>query len=126
MCKYPFFDPNTQPIFDYLELMKSHFMVNDVLQEERQVGIILSYIPSEYYDSLVALSAPLPVCALRLADLELKLKFLMRPPASVVVNMRSFYERKKLSTESYSYYYTDFDKLAERCSLENKVDSIKF
>ena len=72
MCNYPFYDPKTQPIFNYLELMKSHFMVNDVLQEERQVEIILSHIPSEYYDSLVALSAQLPACALRLADLELK------------------------------------------------------
>ena len=103
MCDFPFFDPNTQLIFDYLKLMKYHFVVKDVHQEERKVGILLSHIPSEYYDSLVALSAPVPVCARRLADLELKLKFLMRPRASVVVNMRSFYDRKKLSTYSIKF-----------------------
>ena len=48
--------------------MKYHFVVKDVLQEERKVGILLSHIPSEYYDSLVTFSAPVPVCALRLAE----------------------------------------------------------
>ena len=49
----------------------------------------------------------------------------MRPQASAVVNMRSFYVRKKLHTESYTQFYTDLNKLAEKCSLHNKVSSIK-
>ena len=78
MCSYPTYDPKIQTLFNYLELMKAHFIASDVLQEERQVGIILSHIPTEYFDSLVASSASFPVSDLSLADLELKLIFILQ------------------------------------------------
>ena len=95
MCDFPSFNPSAQPIFNFLELMSYHFVARDILQEERKVCIILSHIPSEYYDALVILSSPVPVCSLPLADLELKLKFLMKLQAMAVVNMKAFYNRKK-------------------------------
>ena len=39
--------------------------------------------------------------------------------------MRSFYERRKRHTESYTQFYTNLNNLAEKCSLHNKVSSIK-
>ena len=125
MCSYPTYDLKTQTLFTYLELMKAYFIASDVLQEERKVGIILSHIRTAYFDSLVDLSAPFPVSSLSLADLELKLKFLECPRASLLVTMMSFYDRKKLSAESYSHYYKDLNFLAEQCALGNKVEFIK-
>ena len=90
------------------------------------MGIILSHIPSEYYNALVILSTLVPVHSLPLADLESKLKFLMRPQAMEVVNMKAFYNRKKMHTESYNHYSDDLNKLAEKCPLENREDSIKW
>ena len=95
MCSYSTYDPKTQTLLTYLQLMNANFIATDVFQEERQVGIILSHIPTEYFDSLVALSAPFPVSDLSLADLELKLKFLYeKPRALLLVTMMAFYDRK--------------------------------
>ena len=80
MCQYPTYDPESQTLLNYLELMKASFITTNVFQEERQVGIILSHIPKTYFDSLVALSAPIPVSDLSLADLQIKLKFLYDKP----------------------------------------------
>ena len=126
MCDMPFFCPGVQPIFNFLELMKHHFVAKNILQEERKVGIILSHIPSEYYDALVILSTPVPVHYLPLADLESKLKFLSRPRAMAVVNIKAFYDRKKLPIESFNHYFNDLNRLAKRCALENREDSIKW
>ena len=85
MCQYPTYDPETQTLFNYLELMKATFIATNIFREERQEGIILTHIPTAYFDSLVALSAPFPVSDLSLADLELKLKFLYdKPRASLL------------------------------------------
>ena len=96
MCQYPTYDPESQTLFNYLELMKATFITTNVFQEERQVGIILSHIPTAFFNSLVALSAPFPVTDLSLADLQIKLKFLYdKPRASWLVSMMALYDRKK-------------------------------
>ena len=126
MCQYPTYDPESQTLLNYLELMKASFIATNVFQEERQVGIILSHIPKTYFDSLVALSASFPVSDLSLADLEIKLEFLYdKPRASWLVSMMAFYDGKKLGSESYSHFYKDFNFLAEQCALNNKSEFIK-
>ena len=96
MCQYPTYDPKIQTLFNYLELMKATFIAKNVFQE-RQVGIIFTHIPTAYFDSLVALSAPFPVSDLSLADLEIKLEFLYdKPRASWLVSMMAFNDRKNL------------------------------
>ena len=37
----------------------------------------------------------------------------------------SFYDRKKLSSKSYSHFYRDLNHLAEQCALSNKMEFIK-
>ena len=113
MCQYPTYDPKIQTLFNYLELMKATFIAKNVFQE-RQVGIIFTHIPTAYFDSLVALSAPFPVSDLSLADLEIKLEFLYdKPRASLLVLMMAFYDRRKLSSESYSHFFRDLNNLTE-------------
>ena len=125
MCQYPTYDPESQTLFNYLELMKATFIATNVFQEERQIGIILTHIPTSYFDSLVALSAPFPISDLSLVDLEQKVKFSYKPRASSLVSMMAFYDRKKLTSESYSYFYKDLNYLAEQCALNNKSEFIK-
>ena len=38
--------------------MKAVFIVANVYEEERNVGIIITHIPTSYFDDLVSLSAP--------------------------------------------------------------------
>ena len=90
------------------------------------MGIILTHIPTAYFDSLVALSAPFPVSDLSLADLEIKLKYLYDKPRASLISMMAYYDRKKTSSECYSHYYKDLDFLVEQCALNNKFEFIKF
>ena len=58
MYKLTRYDPETQTLFNYLELMKATFVASNIYEEVRQMEIILTHIPTAYFDSLVALSAP--------------------------------------------------------------------
>ena len=44
---------------------------------------------------------------------------------SLLVTMMSFYDRKKLSSESYSHFYKNLNNLAEQWALNNKMEFIK-
>ena len=87
MCHFPSYDPETQTLFNYLELMKATFLASNIYEEERQMGIILTHIPKAYFDSLVALSAPFPVSELSLTELEIKLKYLFDKPRASMLSM---------------------------------------
>ena len=55
MYQSPWYEPETQTIFNYLELMKATFVASYIYEEERQVGVILTHISTAYFDFLVAL-----------------------------------------------------------------------
>ena len=109
MCHFPSSDPETRTLFNYLELMKSTFLASNIYEEEKQVEIILTHIPTSYFDSLVALSAPFPVSDLSLTELEIKLKYLYERLRVSMVSMMAFYDRKKLSSKSYGHFYKDLN-----------------
>ena len=49
MSKFSRYDPVSQTLHNYLELMKVSFIASNIYEEERQVGIILSHIPTNYF-----------------------------------------------------------------------------
>ena len=41
MYQFPRYDPETQTLFNYLELMKATFVAFNIYEEERQVEIVI-------------------------------------------------------------------------------------
>ena len=72
------------------------------------MGIILTRIPTNYFDDLVALSAPIPPSDLSLAELELRLKYMFKSKVSTIKSLIEFQDRVKLKSESYNHYYNEF------------------
>ena len=79
MFEFPKFNPVNQTLENYLQLMKVVFIAADVYEEDRQVGIILTHIPKNYFDDLVSSSASISPSCLPLAEMVVRLKYSFKP-----------------------------------------------
>ena len=78
--KFPKFIPEEQTLKNYLELMRVVFNSADISDDTKKVGIILTHIPTIYFDYLVSLFACNSPSDLSLDDLKTSLTALFNPP----------------------------------------------
>ena len=124
--KFPVFNPESQTLDNYLELIKVSFTAAAITDTNRQVSIILTHIPTKYFDDVLALIAPRSVSSLTMAELTTFLKQLFKPKHTIVKSLSEFQDRSKLKTETYSNFYKDLNRLAELCDFSNKEEFLKY
>ena len=56
--KFPKFVPDEHTLNNYLELMEVACNAAEITDDAKKVNIILSIIPTKYFDDLLALCAP--------------------------------------------------------------------
>ena len=98
------------------------FNAVEITDDAKKVNIILTHIPTKYFNDLLALCAPNSHSALFLDDLESNLNALFNPPDMLVKSLAEFQDRVKQKSESYSQYFKDLNGLAELCRFGHKSE----
>ena len=93
--KFPKFVPEEQTLTNYLELMEVAFDAADITDDSKKVKILLTQLPTKYFDDLVSLCAPNSPSTLTLDDLESNLIALFNPPDTLVKSLAKFQNRVK-------------------------------
>ena len=124
--KFPTFNPESQTLENFLELINVSFIAAAITDEVRQVSIILTHIPTKYFDDVRALIAPRSISTLSLIELKAYLKQLFKPQQTIVKSLAEFQDRSKLKTESYNNFFKDLNRLAELCDFSNKEEFLKY
>ena len=78
------------------------FNAVEITDDAKKVNIILTHIPTKYFDDLVSLCAPNSPSALSLDDLESNLIAFFNPPDTLVKILVQFQDRIKQKSESYN------------------------
>ena len=124
--KFPKFVPEKQSLDNYLELMNVAFTAADITDEAKKVSLILTHIPTNYFDDVMSLIAPKVPSALTLVELSTTLKQLFKPKSTLVKCLSEFQDRTKLKTENYNNFFKDLNRLAELCEFGNKDEFLKY
>ena len=124
--KFPKFVPEVQTLTNFLELMKVAFDAADITEDTKKVKILLTQLPTKYFDALRSLCALNSPSTLSLDDLESNLITLFNPPDTLVMSLAEFQDRVKQKSESYSLYFKDLNRLAELCRFKNKGEFLKY
>ena len=56
--KIPKFEPDNQTLDNYLTLVQLAFTAEGVTEENRKVSILLTHVPTKYFDDVCSLIAP--------------------------------------------------------------------
>ena len=126
MDKFPKFDPEVQTLDNYLELITVAFIAAKVTEEGRKVSIILTHIPTNFFDDVLSLIAPKSPSQLKLDELKNVLRQHFKPQKTIVKSLAEFQDRTKKKDESYNIFYKDLNRLAELCDFSNKEEFIKY
>ena len=102
--KFPKFIPDEQILNTYLELMEVAFDAADITDNAKKVNIILTHLPTKYFDGLLVLCAPNSPSVF-LDDLESNLIALFNPPDTLVKSLAQFQDTMKQKSESYNQYF---------------------
>ena len=126
--EYPSFDPETQSLENYLRLMDVAFAAQDITEEneKKKVSLILTHIPTNYFDDVLSLVAPKAPLELTLQELTTSLKSLFKPTKTIVKNLCDFQDRIKSKDENYANFFKDLNRLAELCEFKNKEEFLKY
>ena len=106
--KFPTFNPESQTLENFLELINVSFIAAAITDQVRQVSIILTHIPTKYFDDVRALIAPISISTLSLTELKANLKQLFKPQQNDII------------------FFKDLNRLAELCDFSNKEDFLKY
>ena len=68
--KFPKFIPENQSLDNYWQLVKVSFKAAKIVEEYRKVSIILTHIPTKYFDNLIELICPKFVYNLKQTELK--------------------------------------------------------
>ena len=60
------------------------FKVNNVTDDDKKANIVLTHIPTKYFDDVLALSSPTPIEELSLNDIKSKLDRLFKKEKNIV------------------------------------------
>ena len=124
--KFPKFVPEAQSLDNWLELMTVAFRAQNVTDEARQVSLILTHVPTQYFDDIVSLIAPNSALNLSLVDVKKNLKTLYKPKKTIVKRLAEFQDRVKTKSETYNMFFKDINRLAELCDFDNKEEFLKY
>ena len=124
--KYPKFLPEAQSLENWWKLIEVSFTANGVTVEAKKVCIVLTSIPTKYFDDLVCLISPAEPSTLDLTTLKNKLQSICVPKQTIVKAMINFENRKKMKSESYLSFYRELNQLAGYCHFSDKSEFVKF
>lgn len=124
--RFPKFVPESQSLDNWLELMSVAFRAQGINDEARQVSLILTHVPTQYFDDIVALIAPGSALELTLNEVKYNLKTLFKPKKTIVKHLSEFQDRVKSKDESYNIFFKDLNRLAEFCDFGHKEEFLKY
>ena len=124
--RFPKFVPESQSLDNWLELMTVAFRAQGINDEARKVSLILTHIPTQYFDDIVALIAPDSALALSMDQVKSNLKTLFKPKKTIVKHLSEFQDRVKSKDENYNIFFKDLNRLAEYCDFEHKEEFLKY
>ena len=102
------------------------FRAQGINDEARKVSLILTHIPTQYFDDIVALIAPDSALALSMDQVKSNLKTLFKPKKTIVKHLSEFQDRVKSKDENYNIFFKDLNRLAEYCDFEHKEEFLKY
>ena len=103
----------------YTERLSQYFVANDITEDKKKVGILLTVIGSKAYELIHSLLAPVSPAEKKYDELVAVLMGHLKPKPLVIAERFKFHHRNQRDGENVEQYMAELRRLSEHCDFKD-------